>query len=142
MTLSREKDLLAAKQAIESARFDSISPSCYSRLDSEECPVEARTVAISRISAEYDIDSIINKIDQVSPVLSAEYAMKYENPRLIQTDELLSILRDPEFFSEIPRYLHDRVVQIHEQGGDQFTVITLDSDYKPKKTETYSSRLF
>jgi hypothetical protein len=140
VTLDNKNDLLAAKNAIQGARFNSIAPTCSTALDAAEEPVDGRTIVISKIPDYYDIEAILNKIDQVSPVLSAEYVMKYENPRPVQTDELLAVLRDPEFFSEIPLYLQGKDVQIHESSADLFTVITLDNNYKPTKTEQFTSK--
>lgn len=107
-------------------------------MDADHNLPDHRTIAISGLSAEVDMEKVIKAIDQVSPVLMAEYAVKYHNPQMISTEELLTFLRDPEFLFERPSYLRNREVQIHERADDQINVVYLDEDFKPKKTESYT----
>jgi hypothetical protein len=111
---------------------------CFTAKDAVLHTADQRTIAISRLSTDFNIEQLIKQIDQVSPVLLAEYALKYYNPQSVSTDEMLTFLRDPEFLSERPSFMRDREVQLHERDDDKINVIYLDGEHKPKKTESYS----
>lgn len=123
---------------VQKKAIDSINLRCYCRLDGVMNPPDLRTIVISKISTDAEIETIIKQIDKVSPVLMGEYVVKYSNPQKMTTDELVSFLRDPEFNLDKPSYLIDREVQIHETDDDKINVIYLDSQFKPKKSESYT----
>lgn len=129
-----------AIETIENTRFNSITPTCFTKYDAEDYSPDCRTVVISDLSSNVNIKDIISRIDEVSTVLSAEYVMRYEHPELIQTDDLLATLRDPEFLLNLPTYLTGREVQIHEHSSDNIAVIYLDNSFRPTKTENYSRK--
>ena len=138
MTLADVKDLSKARRIVQNKAINSINMKCHTHLDAVLNSPDQRTIVINNVPLEYDMERLIKQVDQISPVLAAEYINKYNNPQLIQTDELLQLLRSPEFMAERPDYLIHRESQIHERGEDQINVIHLTSDFKPKKTETYS----
>ncbi len=128
-----KEQLLAASQSLRS-HGKNLRP--YFASDAEENPADKRTVVISNIRSTQPMLEVLKKIDQVTPVVTFEFAVKYTNASLTETEELLLQLHSNQ---QLRKKLAGKAVEIHEVNGDSIGVIKLNPDFtikNPNKKES------
>ena len=101
-------------------------------------PVDKRTIVISNIDPHEPMPDILRKIDQIAPVVTFEFAVRYTNTALTETEELLLQLHSNQ---QLRQKLAGKKVEIHETNGDKVNVIKLNPDLTIENPNKRDSRL-
>ena len=123
---SASKDDIYAATTVK--KFNGRKVRCYMNFDAKVNPASQRTIVISNIEGTTRMEDVVHMIDKISPIVSFEYASKYTNPELPETEELLLKLNTAHLEKVAPHVLENRPIEIHESDGDRVNIIRLKPD--------------